>query len=670
VKTETTPTPAETSQPSVPEPVAEPVPAPENPPQPPQSEAEALLERCRGHVARSKTIIEKLLAEKGERTMANTVQPWHDVQIELVNAGSFAGLFREVHPNVDVRTAGETCEREVAAYATELSLDRNVYDALAAVKTDGFDPEARRFVERELRDFRRAGVDKDDATRARLKELADKAVEIGQVFDRNIRDDVRSISIDPAKLDGLPEDYKAAHPPGPDGKVKITTDYPDFLDFRAYAKDANARRDLVVAFYNRGYPDNEQVLRDLLANKAERAKLLGYPTWAHYQLEILMSKDPKTVQTFIDQVHATTKKRAKKDYAELLAEKKKELPKAKTVEEWDRAYYIEKVRKASYDFDGASIRPYFEFNRVKEGLLAITAKLYDVEYEPAADATKWHDSVEVYDVMRGGKKLGRIFLDLHPREGKFKHAAQFQLVDGVEGRQLPEGVLVCNFPDPRVSKPALMNHADVETFFHEFGHLMHHVLGGHVKWVSFAGTATERDFVESPSMMFEEWARDPGTLALFARHHQTGEALDPAVVTKLRRASTLGRGVNTQRQLGFAKISLDIYTADPRKLDLDSVEKGAIGKYTMFPPMPIHYWSNFGHLNGYDAAYYTYLWSDVISKDLLSEFKKNGLLDAKTAGRYRDTILAPGGSRDAADMVKEFLGRPYGFEAYKAWMEE
>jgi thimet oligopeptidase len=572
-----------------------------------------------------------------------------------------------------MRTAGEACDREVNKYVTDLSLNRELYDAIAAVKTDGTDANTRRFHEKILRDFRRSGVDKDEATRTRLKQLAEEAVLLGQEFDRNIRDDVRSIKIDPEKLAGLPDDYKAAHPPGADGKVTITTDYPDYLPFRSYADDAVARRALYVEFNTRGYPKNEAVLRKLLANKAERAKLLGYPDWAAYQLDVMMAKDPKTVQTFIDKVHTVTNKRAKADYKELLARKKKDDKKATKVEDWERVYYEEKVKKDSYAFDAQKVRPYFEFKQTRDGLLAITSRLYEIQYKPVpdAEADKWHDSVDVYDVMRGDEKLGRIYLDLHPREGKFKHAAQFPIKDGVKGRQLPEGALICNFPDPRVSQgPALMDHDDVETLFHEFGHLMHHIFAGKQEWTYFSGVATEWDFVESPSMMFEEWAWDPTTLALFAKHHETGEVIPEALLEPMRKARKFGLGVGTQRQLQYAKMSFDYHQADPKAVDLDRVEVAAHDRYTLFDHVDgVHIWAGFGHLNGYDAAYYTYVWSQVIAKDLLSPFLKKGLLDDATARLYRDTILAPGGSKDAADLVKDFLGRPYDFESYRKWLE-
>jgi thimet oligopeptidase len=278
----------------------------------------------------------------------------------------------------------------------------------------------------------------------------------------------------------------------------------------------------------------------------------------------------------------------------------------------------------------------------------------------------------VYDVYQSGAKLGRIYLDLHPRENKYKHAAQFTLRAGVTGKQLPEGVLVCNFPDPGSSKgPALMDHDEVVTMFHEFGHLMHHILGGRQRWIYFSGVATEQDFVEAPSQMLEEWAWDPTTLALFAHHVESHATIPAELVKRMRAASEFGKGTQARHQMFYAAMSLRYHEADPAHLDLLATLGELQKRYSMFAYVDgTHLYDSFGHLNGYSAVYYTYMWSLVIAKDLLSEFQRHGLLDEATAHRYRDAVLVPGGSKDAADLVKDFLGRPYSFDAYQRWLDQ
>jgi thimet oligopeptidase len=257
---------------------------------------------------------------------------------------------------------------------------------------------------------------------------------------------------------------------------------------------------------------------------------------------------------------------------------------------------------------------------------------------------------------------------MHPRAGKYKHAAQFTKKSGVAGVQLPEGVLVCNLPDPKDGQ-ALMEHDDVETMFHEFGHLMHHVLGGNQRWISQAGVATEWDFVEAPSQMFEEWAWNHDTLSTFAKHVDSGEVIPKELVANMRRAKDFGLGVQTRQQMFYAAISLNFHTADPAKLDMTAEVKRLKAKYTPFGFVEgTKFHSNFGHLEGYTALYYTYMWSLVIAKDILTPFLKHGLMNTAWTYKYRDKILAAGGTKDAADLVKDFLGRPFNYKAFEAYL--
>jgi thimet oligopeptidase len=631
---------------------------------------DAFRKQCHDDLAAARELVQRTISSK-ERTVAGTLSPYNEAILLLSDASARAELFAEVHPDADFRTAAEDCTKEVDRVAQEMLLERPLYDAVLAVPEAGLDAGARRFRERALRDFRRAGVDKDDATRARLKELKREMVDAGLEFDKNIREDVRRVKLDPGELAGLPDDYVAAHPPGPDGKVEITTDYPDYFPFRSYAKSHDARRRLFTAYHQRGFPKNEEPLRRLLRARKQMADLLGYGSYADYATEDKMMKSARNAQDFIDKIAQVAEKRGRADVALLLARKQKDDPKATVVAEYERAFYEELVKRERFAFDSQSVRPYFEYERTRDGLLALTSRLFDVEFRKVDGVSVWHPEVDVFDVVQKGEPLGRIYLDMHPRENKFKHAAQATLVNGLSGKQLPEGVLMCNFPNPRTSSPALLGHEEVVTMFHEFGHLLHHVLAGRQEWATFSGVATEWDFVEAPSQMLEEWAFDPETLAMFARHVETGAPIPADAVKKLKVASELGDGIEARRQMFLAAVSLRFHTDDPETLDFTRAMVETQKKYHLFPYLDgTHLWASFGHLNGYSAIYYTYMWSLVIAKDLFSEFEKKGLFHTETAARYRDRVLAPGGSRDAADLVKDFLGRPYSFEAYRRWLEQ
>jgi thimet oligopeptidase len=285
----------------------------------------------------------------------------------------------------------------------------------------------------------------------------------------------------------------------------------------------------------------------------------------------------------------------------------------------------------------------------------------------------WHEAVEAYDVYEGRTRLGRFYLDLHPREGKFSHAAAFPIVFGLRSIQLPQAALVCNFPDPRkTAGPALMDHSDVVTFFHEFGHLLHMILSGHTKWVKTSMDGIEWDFVEAPSQMLEEWARRPEGLRYFARHHATGEPIPKELVERMEHAQSVGRGLWVERQNFFAALSLAYYSRDPAGLDTTELARELNAKYYPVPWYDgTHFQCNFGHLNGYSAVYYTYLWSLVIAKDLFSRFAKaKSILDPATAKRYRKEILEAASVRPAAEMVRRFLGRDTRFDAFQVWLNE
>ena len=569
-----------------------------------------------------------ILEASGDRTEANLLVPFNKLQMDLNESAGTAELMSEVHPDERIREAANGCKEEVAKFGSELSRNQALFAAFSKVDVKKLDADAKRVVEHALRDFRRAGVDKDEKTRARLKEIDAALTSLGNDFSKNVREDVKSIKVKPEELAGLPKDWIDRHKPGKDGLVTVTTDYPDSIPFSTYADSTARRRELYLAFRSRGGEANEKILIKVLTLRAEQAKILGYANWADYVTEDKMVGSAKNARKFIDRVIKSARKKAKKDYKELLAYKRKNMDrKARLVEDFEKTYIENKLKKSKYAFDSQSVRPYFPYKTVKTGLLKITGEIYGIRYEPAKDAKLWHKDVEAFNVVRAtnGEKLGRIYLDMHPREGKYKHAAQFPYREGVKGLRLPEGVLVCNFPNPRTDGDALMEHGQVETMFHEFGHLMHHTLGGHQKWIEQSGVATEWDFVEAPSQMFEEWANSHETLARFAKHHETGEVIPKDLVKAMKKASTFGTGTTALQQMFYASVSLGFHTADPAKLDMRAEVKKLQTKITPFRYLDgTLFHASFGHLMGYSAIYYTYMWSEVIAKDLLTPFQEEG----------------------------------------------
>jgi thimet oligopeptidase len=613
--------------------------------------------------------IEQLKSLPTPRKPREVLELFDEATGALTDASARASVARHSHPDPALREAAEHSEQELEKASTEISLDRGVYDVIASLEVSGDDAPTRQWVEKLVRDFRRAGVDRDEATRARVKELQDKLVRIGQEFDRNIREDVRTVELPPSALEGLPADYVRAHPPGPEGKVRITTDSLDLYPVMTYAKDASAREQLWKAYRVRAYPNNVEVLQRLLARRHELATLLGYSSWAAYATEDKMIRTEKNAADFIEKIVAASAERSRHDYEVLLERKRKDEPGATRVNPWDHLYLEDRVKAEQYSFDSQSVRPYFEYSRVKEGVLGLTSRLFGVSYRHVPDAPVWHPDVEAYDVLQGETPVGRFYLDMHPRPDKYKHAAQFTLAHGKKDRRLPEAVLMCNFPKPGGAEPALMQHSDVETFFHEFGHLLHHLFGGQTEWAGLSGVRTEWDFVEAPSQMLEEWAREVSSLQTFATHYQTNEPLPADVIQRMKRADEFGKGLWVRQQMFYASVSLELYRRDPQTLDPLAVVRELQSKYTPFPYVEGTYFHlSFGHLDGYSAIYYTYMWSLVIAKDLFTVFQDKGLLNPEPAQAYRKTVLEPGGSKDAVFLVKDFLGRDYDFQAYERWL--
>lgn len=627
-------------------------------------------ERAEGELARAKALVDGLRSAPPSEAV-EVLRQWDRAAGHLGNAAAAGSLFGNVHPAEDVRDLADEAEQEAARLATQWSLDRELYDVFAAIDDAAVshDPLAVRLLAKVRADFRRSGVDKDEATRERIAAIRDRITELDQEFSRVTRDDVRTVRVTPDRLDGMPADWLAAHPVDEEGLVTVTTDYPDSLPVRMFAHDQEVRREITVAFLQRGWPTTEPLLVELFALRHELATTVGYPDWPSYDADVKMIGEGDAIPAFIERITEAAAGPMERDLVPLLERYRRDFPDATEVPVHDFPYYEELVRSEQLDVDSQRVRTYFDFAKVRQGLLDVTGRLFELRYEEV-EVPVWHEEVTAYDVFRAGddERIGRIYLDLHPREGKYKHAAQFTLTDGVAGEQVPEGVLVCNFAR------GLMEHDHVVTLFHEFGHLLHHVLAGHGDWFRFAGVATEWDFVEAPSQMLEEWAWHADVLRTFATD-EVGEPIPADLVAAMRAADDYGKGIHTRTQMFYASMSYWFHAdraAAERGEQVPDLTDRMVELQARYGALPYlagtHMFASFGHLAGYSSAYYTYMWSLVIAKDLFSAFDERDLFRPEAAHRYRDRVLVPGGSRDAADLVADFLGRPSSFDAYAAWL--
>jgi thimet oligopeptidase len=617
-------------------------------------------------------MIQQLTSTKGSRTIDNTLAPFDEAVRQINSAAYFSMLMEQVHPEAAFRDRATEMLRKASAAQTALSLNRDVYKALSALDVSKSDAATRYYVQRQLLEFRLAGVDKDDATRDRLKKLNDDLTNEQATFERNISDDQKKVEVtDPKQLDGLPQDYIDRHKPGSDGKIYVTTNYPDALPALKFAKSDDLRRRVSLAFRTRAYPKNKDVLESMMKTRYEIATTLGYSSWADYNAADKMIKSGARIADFIEKVDAAAHPMAQREYQMLLAEKQKTDPSAKEVVDYENSYFNELVRRSQFNFDSQQVRPYLPFNEVRQGILDTAATLFHVKFSREENVPSWDPSVETWDVLDNGKIIGRFYLDMHPRPGKYTHAEMAPVLDGIRGKQLPEAILVCNFPQPTASDPGLMEYGDVVTFFHEFGHLMHWILGGQQQWAGISGITMESDFVEAPSQMLEEWMRSPQVLASFAHHYKTGEPIPAELVARMNRASAFGRANWVSDQNSYTAISYDIYKTKPENVDPDTVVEKDEKKYSPFALLPgTHMYAAFGHLAGYSSAYYTYLWDKVIAEDFFSQFDHSNLLAGPAPMRYRHTVLEPGGSMSANDLVRNFLGREQKMDALQKWMGE
>lgn len=619
--------------------------------------AAAIKARCDWFVARSAAMRKALESAKGRASVATTLATYDKLNELISAAAGEATIYREVSPTAASRSAGEKCEVRIASENTKLSLSRPVYDHLKAIPAPADAPTAL-YLQRTLGAFERAGIGLDSAGRARAQALTDEVSKLNTEFEANIPKGQRTITATPAELDGLPDDFIAAHKPGADGKVTLRTDSTDYVPVMTYAKSSALRERFYRAYNLRAYPQNDAVLRDLINKRGELAHLVGRPNYATLNFEDRMLNTPDKVQALLDDMAVAAKPAGERDYAKKLAMLQQLQPGATRLQPWESGYVSRLVQKQSYGYDRQEARKYFDYPKVRDGILKLTEDLFGVDIRPWKTPA-WDKQVEAYEFYDQGKPIGRIYFDGHPREGKYEHANAVPLRAGTR-TSIPVGALVFNVPN------GVMEHSDVVTFLHEYGHLIHHIFGGQKqRWAGISGITTEWDFVEAPSQMLENWVYDYDTLKQFAVD-SSGQTIPRDLVEKMNRARYFDLGMGDMRQLGLSNISLQYYLR-PAPANLGEAAREYDAKYDLLPPAPgTQFQDAFSHLGGYGAAYYTYRWSVVIADDMFTRFQQNGLRDRATAERYRRLVLQPGGSKPAAELVADFLGRPISLDAYKA----
>ena len=619
-----------------------------------------------------------LARPEAERTFANTVRAIDDVQASFFHAARMPGFMADVSTDAAERAAGRQAKADLSNWFDRLYQNEELFRAVQGVAESAppMEGEDAVYLSRLLRDYRRAGMGADPQTRARLAEIDEALTEVGIEFSRNIADDESVVYLHPDECTGVPADILASLPQEA-GLLVVELKGSVVRPFWALCEIPDTRKKLSLAYSRRGGQKNVAVLERMIALRAEKARLLGYPSTAAYEVEVKMAATPETVLAFYDELRPKLRRKAEQDFAEFQEAKRQHTGDPEAVfEAWDYSFYQTYLMREKYAVDNEKVREYFPIDQVIVGIFDLYQELFQLRFvDITGEAGErgrplWHDDVRLYEVWdtQSGELLGEFYTDLHPRPGKYSHAAQFPLMlrkrwpDGQLSRSLV--ALVCNFTKPTADKPALLTHNEVETFFHEFGHCLHSILN-ESEYAEFSGTSVARDFVEAPSQMLENWIWDARVLARFAKHYQTGEPLPTEMVEGMIAAKNLGSGLSAEGQVFLGLMDFTYHSDPDGEVDTTAVREEVYRQTRLFEPVPgLFSQASFGHLNGYHAGYYGYLWSLVYAQDMFSRFAEGDILDPKVADEYRRRVLAPGGSHEALDLVRSFLGREPNSDAF------
>ncbi len=601
-----------------------------------------------------------------ERTFENTILGYEKAFDKYSEALGMSGFLSYVSTDENFRNTVRDLQLQISQYMVDVATRRDVYKAIREYTDTNpqLGPVEAKLVKEMLIGFKHSGMDLNDEDLEKFKALNKEEAQYVIEFDKNVQEYKDPLAVTRAQLSGLGEDYIGKLQKTQDGKYLVTLDYPDYVPFMLNADDEQARKALEYKYNRRGGEKNVELLEKTVTLRRQIAQLLGYPTHANLKLENRMAKNPQTVMKFLKDLQKKLKPMGKAEDKFLIAYKNEKTGKKfRTLYPYESGYWANKYRKENLQLDSEKIKEYFPSQVVIDGMLDLFGNLFGITFEPAAIPT-WHPDVKSFLIKDKATSapVAYFYMDLYPREGKYKHAACFDLVEGFEKEdgtyQMPFVAIVANMNKPSKDTPSLLKHGEVETLFHEFGHVLHNALTKS-KYKAFSGTSVSWDFVEAPSQLLERWAWDPAVLKKISRHYKTGEPLPDDLIKRMLAAKNFGNGGAYLRQNFFAQYDMTLHTA-PRTPDSTKLYFDLTKKIRALPltknTLPQ---AAFAHImGGYDAGYYGYLWSEVIAEDFFSEFEKNGIFNPQTGLKYRREILEKGGSEDETQLVENFLGRP------------
>jgi thimet oligopeptidase len=613
---------------------------------------------CEQSIAQARARIEKIKAVPLARVNANNVlHAWNALDMGLQDIGGPIGLLSETSPDPEVRKAAEVCDLLLSALPNEYLQSEALFQRVKALNTkDPVDAMARQSI---LDDFEERGVSLSADKRERAKAIFERLDKLSQDFSRNVRDTKTKLAFSEAALQGVLPSALVNRARDAQGNYLFGLDYPEYDAIMNNAQVEATRKEFWMAFQQRGGQENLGLLQEAVKLRLELAQLMGDASFADWALKRKMAGKAVAVTRFLEEVQGKVEALERKELDELRVEKvAATADKDAVLKRWDVSFYQQRLKKLRYSVDQNEVRAQFPTDPTIAWMMKVTSTLYGVEFKENKTLPVWQSDVRGYDVFdtASGKYLSSFYLDLFPRDGKYKHAAAFPVrgVSTVAGRT-PVSVLVTNFSREGFDQ------RELETLFHEFGHIMHGVLSK-TRYVLNAGTGVKRDFVEAPSQMYEEWSRRPESLALFAKVCPTCKPIDPKLIERMNASRAFGKGIQYARQRLYAAWDMALHTptlVDPMQTWAEMEGKTPLGfeAGTMVP-------ANFGHvMGGYQAGYYGYMWSEVLALDMRSAFGAN-VMDTKMGKRYRTLILERGGEQAPSALVEAFLQRKPSSEAF------
>jgi len=611
-------------------------------------------------------------------TFQNTVVALDDLAYEANNVGNKATIIKQANTDPKMRAAAEKAVKAMNDWFVGIDYREDVYKSIKAFAETNpqLTGEDKKLLDETMRDYRRAGLALPPEKRKEVEQLRKQLAKLGTDFETNIANAKRPVVFTKAELEGMPEDFlsKPGIKTGDDAYTVLANVTWQFLAVEENAKSEATRKKLYIARETLAKEKNVPLLNQMLTLRNKIALRLGYKSWDDFQTEPRMAKTGAAAQRYIDDLVAGIEPKFAAELSEL--QKMKQLDAqpseggafaAPRINIWDWRYYQNQLKKQKFAIDAEALRNFFPFQKVLNGMFAIYQRIFGLKFEQIAVPYKWIDDLQLWAVSdaASGEPLGLFYLDMFPRDGKYNHFAEFEIIGGKlspDGKyQRPTVTLLCNFPPATADKPSLLSHFEVETLFHEFGHVLH-TITTRAKYGRFAGTHVPTDFVEAPSQMLQNWVWDKNVLDSFAAdYHESSKKIPDETIQKMKDAKLATAGVFYRRQFAFASLDLALHGPHPENAPYDCVAiSNPILEKVFLPIDPsTTFVSYFGHLNGYDAGYYGYAWADAIAADMATVFESapEGYFDQQAGMRLRNEIYAMGDSRDVNESIEKFLGR-------------